>query len=56
MDHPSPELMDIGLDIDVATAGPTDGVEEMLAAWRERCPIFLVLLRPRTVELTSRVA
>jgi uncharacterized OsmC-like protein len=56
MDDASPELMDIGLDIEVTTAAPTDRVEAMFAAWRERCPIFLALLRPRTVELTTRVA
>jgi hypothetical protein len=28
----------------------------MLDAWRERCPIYLALLRPSAVELTTRVA
>ena len=28
----------------------------MLDAWRERCPIYLALLQPNHVELTTRVA
>jgi hypothetical protein len=27
----------------------------MLDAWRERCPIYLSLLRPNEVELSTRV-
>jgi uncharacterized OsmC-like protein len=56
MDEASPELMDIALDIEVSTSDPGDRVEAMFAAWRERCPIFLALLRPRSVDLTTRVA
>ena len=56
MDGASPELMDIALDIEVTTSDPGDRVDAMFAAWRERCPIFLALLRPKTVELTTRVA
>jgi uncharacterized OsmC-like protein len=55
MDDASPELLDIALDIEVATSDPGDRVEAMFAAWRERCPIYLALLRPRTVELTTRL-
>ena len=28
----------------------------MLDAWRERCPIYLALLQPNDVQLTTRVA
>lgn len=56
MDGASPELMDIELDIQVSTGDAGERVDAMFAAWRERCPIFLALLRPRTVELTTRVA
>jgi uncharacterized OsmC-like protein len=56
MDGASPELMDIALDIEVTTSDPGDRVDAMFAAWRERCPIFLALLRPKSVELTTRVA
>ena len=56
MDGASPELMDIALDIEVTTSDPSDRVDAMFEAWRERCPIFLALLRPKSVELTTRVA
>jgi len=41
------------------SAGETrrdDKTGPMFDAWRERCPIFLALLRPRTVSLTTRTA
>jgi hypothetical protein len=25
----------------------------MLAAWRERCPIYLALIKPQTIALTT---
>ena len=56
MDGASPELMDIALDIEVVTSDPRDRVDAMFGAWRERCPIFLALLRPNTIELTTRAA
>jgi len=56
MDGASPELMDLRLDIVVTTTDPADRVEAMFEAWRTRCPIFLALLRPRTVALAMRVA
>ena len=48
--------MDIGLDITVTTPDPTEKTAPMFDAWRERCPIYLALLRPRAVTLTMQVA
>ena len=56
MDGASPELMDIELDIEVTSPDPEEKTGPMFDAWRERCPIFLALLRPRTVSLTTRIA
>ncbi len=56
MDGASPELTDLALEIEVTTSAPGDRVEAMFDAWRERCPIFLALLRPRSVDLTTKVA
>jgi uncharacterized OsmC-like protein len=56
MDGASPELMDLALDIEVTTSDPGDRVEAMFDAWRERCPIFLALLRPGSVDLTTKIA
>jgi uncharacterized OsmC-like protein len=55
MDGASPELMDLALDIEVTTSDPADRVEAMFDAWRDRCPIFLALLRARSVDLTTKV-
>jgi uncharacterized OsmC-like protein len=56
IDGASPELGDIALDIQISTPDGDEKTGPMFAAWRERCPIFLALLRPRTVSLTTRVA
>ena len=56
MDGASPELDDLALDIEVTTTDPADRVEAMFTAWRERCPIFLALMRPRNVALSAKVA
>ena len=56
MDDASPELGDIALDIQITTPDGEDKTGPMFEAWRERCPIFLALVRPRTVSLTTRTA
>lgn len=55
-DDASPELNDIELTIEVQTSDPDARTEPMFEAWRARCPIFLALLKPRSVALTTRVA
>lgn len=56
MDDVSSALTDIAIDIEVTSPDPEDKTGPMLAAWRERCPIFLALVRPNEVSLTSRAA
>lgn len=55
IDFGVPDLSDLSLDIRVATSSPSDRVELMLAAWRERCPIYLALLKPNSIALTANV-
>jgi uncharacterized OsmC-like protein len=55
IDEARPELMDIGLDIEVTSPDPESRTGPMLDAWRERCPIYLALVRPNVVSLTTRV-
>ena len=56
LDDASPELNDIELTIEVQTSDPEARTGPMFEAWRARCPIFLALLKPRSVALTTRVA
>ena len=37
----------------VTSPSPDDRVEAMLAAWRERCPIYLALLKPQSIALST---
>ena len=47
------DLADIELDIRITSPSPDDRVEAMLGAWRERCPIYLALLKPQSISLTT---
>lgn len=53
LDGVGADLTDIELDIRVASPSPEARVEAMLAAWRDRCPIYLALLKPRTILLST---
>lgn len=53
LDGIAPDLADLALEIRVASPSPEDRVEAMLAAWRERCPIYLALLKPQSIALTT---
>jgi len=52
LDDVAPDLADLALEIKVSSPSPQDRVDAMLAAWRERCPIYLALLKPQSVKLT----
>ena len=52
LDGVAPDLADLALEIRVSSSSPQDRVDEMLAAWRQRCPIYLALIKPQTVTLT----
>jgi uncharacterized OsmC-like protein len=53
LDGVAPDLGDLALEIRVTSPSPEDRIEAMLAAWRERCPIYLALLKPRSIALTT---
>ena len=52
LDGVAPDLADLALEIRVSSKSPEDRVAAMLAAWRERCPIYLALMKPQAVTLT----
>jgi len=49
----APDLGDLSLEIQLTSSSPDGAVQAMLAAWRERCPIFLALQKPLPVRLTT---
>jgi uncharacterized OsmC-like protein len=53
-DGVSPELGDIELTIEIDTPDPESKTGPMFDAWRARCPIYLALLKPNSVSLTTR--
>jgi uncharacterized OsmC-like protein len=56
IDGVAPDLSDLALDLRVTSSSPTDRIDAMLAAWQERCPIYLALLKPNAVRLTTSTA
>lgn len=50
------DLGDLRIAIEITSSSPSERIEAMLAAWRERCPIFLALTNPNRVELTTSVS
>ena len=56
IDGVAPDLGDLALEIRGSSPSPQDRVDAMLAAWRERCPIYLALVKPQSVTLTIAAA
>ena len=56
IDGAAPDLADLALEIRVSSPSSEDRVEAMLAAWRERCPIYLALLKANAIILTTERA
>jgi len=52
LDGVAADLTDLALEIRVSSPSPEDRVEAMLDAWRQRCPIYLALIKPQSVTLT----
>ena len=52
IDGRDPALGGIELDVVVRSPDPAERLEPVFAAWRERCPIYLALLRPNDVSIT----
>jgi uncharacterized OsmC-like protein len=55
LDGAAPDLADLALEIRVSSTSPTQRVEAMLDAWQERCPIYLAMLKPQSIALTTAV-
>jgi hypothetical protein len=51
----APDLTELKLDIKLSSRSPRDRVDAMLGAWTERCPIYLALLNPNRIDLTTAV-
>ncbi len=54
IDGASPELGNIQLVIKVVTPNGSEKTDPLFAAWKERCPIYLALLKPNAVAVSMR--
>ena len=55
IDGRDPALGGIELDVVVRSPEPAERLEPVFAAWRERCPIYLALLRPNDVSIAFEI-
>ncbi|HEY7175119.1 MAG TPA: OsmC family protein [Micromonosporaceae bacterium] len=51
-----PDLGDIAIDIRVVSPEPAERLAHLFEVWKERCPIFLALLKPLDVTATFSAA
>jgi uncharacterized OsmC-like protein len=51
IDGVAPDLGGLEIEITVASPDGPDRTDPMFTAWRERCPIFLALLKPNAIDL-----
>lgn len=55
MDGVAPDLGDISLEITVASPSDRARIDAMLAAWEERCPIYLAIKKANAVVFHASV-
>lgn len=55
MDGAVPDLEDVAVEIRVDSPEPADRLEDLFRLWRERCPIYLALVKPTAVRATFTV-
>lgn len=56
IDGAAPDLADLRIEIAVTSSSPADRIAAMLAAWEERCPIYLALRNANPVEVATSIA
>jgi predicted LPLAT superfamily acyltransferase len=56
IDDGAPDLGSLELSIAISSKSSTERVQAMVAAWEQRCPIYLALLKPNVVALSTNVA
>jgi len=46
-----PDLCDVAIEIEVVSPEPEERLQALYAAWTERCPILLALIKPNAVDV-----
>jgi uncharacterized OsmC-like protein len=52
MEEAVPDLQDLAITFEIDSPDPREKVEELLAVWRQRCPIYLALTREVPVRVS----
>lgn len=56
LDGVAPDLQGVRVEVAVTSPDGEDAVAAIAKVWKERCPIYLALIRPTTVDTTFRAA
>lgn len=56
MDGAAPDLKGLALTIRITSPAPEDELSRLFQVWRERCPIYLALLRPLEIDTTLEIS
>lgn len=51
IDGAAPDLTGLTIEITIDSPSPADRVDAMRRAWTERCPVYLSLVRPMSVDV-----
>lgn len=47
-----PDIEDLEVHIEIQSSDSDEKVQQLYAAWRERCPVYLALTKPMSVKTT----
>lgn len=56
MDGAVPDLGDVAVEIRVVSPEPAERLDLLFEVWKERCPVYLALLKPVPVQATLSAA
>lgn len=55
MDGVEPDLRNVSLDLRIESTDGEEAVERLMAVWQERCPVYLALVKPVNVRVSTKV-
>ncbi|SMO32633.1 OsmC family protein [Solitalea koreensis] len=50
MENALPDLLDIELTIQIISDAPKEDIEHLFETWKQRCPVYLALLKPMNIS------
>jgi uncharacterized OsmC-like protein len=48
----APELRNLALKVEIDSPSPQEKIDALFAVWRQRCPVYLALTQPQSVQIS----